>query len=105
MMNEIQMRVEVERGEGVTRSVGKWLCILCMYVSVCMYVRMCVLCVGGAPNYFPNSFNGPLDHPSHAISKTTVVCTYIHAPHTHTYVRTYIHMYIHTCMHSIHTFT
>lgn len=27
---------------------------------------------GGAPNYFPNSFSGPLDHPSHALSKTVV---------------------------------
>ena len=29
--------------------------------------------VGGAPNYYPNSFTGPLDHPKHAISKTAMV--------------------------------
>ena len=28
---------------------------------------------GGAPNYFPNSFSGPVDNPSHSLSKTTVV--------------------------------
>ena len=35
------------------------------------------LSAGGAPNYFPNSFTGPdpLDHPSHSLSWTIVVCT------------------------------
>ena len=28
---------------------------------------------GGAPNYYPNSFSGPLDHPMYALSKTFVV--------------------------------
>jgi catalase len=28
---------------------------------------------GGAPNYFPNSFNGPIDDPVHSISKTTLM--------------------------------
>ena len=31
--------------------------------------------LGGAPNYYPNSFSGPLDHPTHALSKTIVVNT------------------------------
>ncbi|XP_064398721.1 catalase-like isoform X3 [Halichondria panicea] len=39
------------------------------------YQRDGPMCVdgnqGGAPNYYPNSFCGPLDHPSYALSKTT----------------------------------
>jgi len=30
-------------------------------------------CSGGAPNYFPNSFNGPADNRKYALSKTFVV--------------------------------
>ena len=33
----------------------------------------CSNTTGGAPNYYPNSFCGPLDHPSYALSKTTYV--------------------------------
>ena len=29
--------------------------------------------VGGAPNYFPNSFSGPVDNPDYAISPITLV--------------------------------
>ena len=32
------------------------------------------LTTGQAPNYFPNSFSGPMDTPSCSLSKTTVVC-------------------------------
>lgn len=30
-------------------------------------------CIGGAPNYFPNSFTGPMDDRKYALSKTLVV--------------------------------
>ena len=36
--------------------------------------------VGDAPNYFPNSFNGPVDDPCVACSKHGV------SPCTHTYI-------------------
>jgi hypothetical protein len=39
-------------------------------LSLCFFV---VVILGGAPNYYPNSFSGPLDHPAHALSKTVVV--------------------------------
>lgn len=29
--------------------------------------------IGGAPNYYPNSFQGPVDNQIHALSKTTAV--------------------------------
>lgn len=34
--------------------------------------------LGGAPNYYPNSFSGPLDHPTHSLSKTIVVNIFCH---------------------------
>ena len=33
---------------------------------LCMYICNVKHCVGGAPNYYPNSFNGPVDNPKYA---------------------------------------
>ena len=39
---------------------------------VCCYIVGASV-VGGAPNYFPNNFSGPVDNPDYAISPITLV--------------------------------
>ena len=49
-------------------------CSACGVQNICALVyRVFFIILGGAPNYYPNSFSGPLDHPTHALSKTVVV--------------------------------
>ena len=46
------------------------LCVLFVCVCVCSFV---CACAGDAPNYYPNSFSGPVDDRKYCWSKFTIV--------------------------------